>query len=115
MSALPPFEVRRPKGKPGPLVFASPHSGRIYPAAMMDASALDAATIRRSEDAFVDELIEKAPQHGATLLLARLAREVPLVRYFKLEVPGTAAKLRALIEAGGDAIAGPRGDAGPPA
>ena len=74
MSALPPFEVRRPKGKPGPLVFASPHSGRIYPAAMMDASALDAATIRRSEDAFVDELIEKAPQHGATLLLARLAR-----------------------------------------
>ena len=39
--------------------------------------------------------------------LARLAREVPLVRYFKIEVPGTAAKLRALIEAGGDAIAGP--------
>ena len=74
MSALPPFEVRRPKGKPGPLVFASPHSGRIYPAAMMDASALDAATIRRSEDAFVDELIERAPDHGATLLLARLAR-----------------------------------------
>ena len=74
MSALPPFEVRRPKGKPGPLVFASPHSGRIYTAAMMDASALDAATIRRSEDAFVDELIERAPGHGATLLLARLAR-----------------------------------------
>ena len=74
MSALPPFEVRRPTGQPGPLVFASPHSGRIYPAAMMDASALDAATIRRSEDAFVDELIEHAPDHGATLLLARLAR-----------------------------------------
>ena len=74
MSALPPYEVRRPKGKAGPLVFASPHSGRIYPAAMMDASALDAATIRRSEDAFVDELIERAPDHGATLLLARLAR-----------------------------------------
>jgi 2-keto-3-deoxy-L-arabinonate dehydratase len=40
-------------------------------------------------------------------LLARLAREVPLVRYFKVEVPGAAAKLRALIEAGGEAIAGP--------
>jgi dihydrodipicolinate synthase/N-acetylneuraminate lyase len=40
-------------------------------------------------------------------LLARLAREVPLVRYFKIEVPGAAAKLRALIEAGGDAIGGP--------
>ena len=39
--------------------------------------------------------------------LARLAREVPLASYFKIEVPGTAAKLRALIAAGGDAIAGP--------
>ena len=39
--------------------------------------------------------------------LARLAREVPLVRYFKIEVPGAAAKLRALIAAGGAAIAGP--------
>jgi 4-hydroxy-tetrahydrodipicolinate synthase len=29
------------------------------------------------------------------------------VRYFKLEVPGTAAKLRALVEAGGAAIEGP--------
>ncbi len=39
--------------------------------------------------------------------LARLAREVPLVRYFKIEVPGSAAKLRSLIEAGGETIAGP--------
>ena len=29
------------------------------------------------------------------------------MRYFKIEVPGAAAKLRALIEAGGDAIVGP--------
>jgi 4-hydroxy-tetrahydrodipicolinate synthase len=40
-------------------------------------------------------------------LLVRLARAVPLVRYFKIEVAGTAAKLRSLIEAGGDAIDGP--------
>ena len=37
----------------------------------------------------------------------RLAHEVPAVRYFKIEMPGTAAKLRALIEAGGEAVAGP--------
>lgn len=73
MSALEPFEIRRP-ATASPLVFASPHSGRVYPAQMMDASALDAATIRRSEDAYVDELIEGAAAHGATLLLARLAR-----------------------------------------
>jgi len=39
--------------------------------------------------------------------LARLAREVPLVSYLKVEVPFAAAKLRALIEAGGEAIVGP--------
>ncbi|MBL8705505.1 MAG: dihydrodipicolinate synthase family protein, partial [Rhodospirillales bacterium] len=39
--------------------------------------------------------------------LARMAREIPTVRYFKIEMPGTAGKLRALIEAGGPAIEGP--------
>ncbi len=55
-------------------------------------------------------MIQDAPLSGVTLsvpFLARLAREVPLVRYFKIEVPGAATKLRALVEAGGDAIAGP--------
>ena len=32
---------------------------------------------------------------------------MPAVCYFKIEVPGAAAKLRSLIEAGGDAIVGP--------
>jgi len=55
-------------------------------------------------------MLQDAPLSGVNLsvpLLARLAREVPQVRYFKIEMPGTADKLRALIEAGGDAIAGP--------
>jgi len=76
MGATEPYEIRKAAGgaPASPLVFASPHSGRIYPAQMMDASALDAATIRRSEDAYVDELIAAAPEHGASVLLARLAR-----------------------------------------
>jgi len=76
MSPEPPFEIVRPEkgAAASPLIFASPHSGRVYPAEMMEASALDAEAIRRSEDAFVDELIGAAPKHGATLLLARLAR-----------------------------------------
>jgi len=71
-----PFVVARPPaGTPGgPLVFASPHSGRIYPAPMMDASHLDAAAIRRSEDAYVDRLIERGPAFGASTIAARLAR-----------------------------------------
>jgi N-formylglutamate amidohydrolase len=56
------------------LVFASPHSGRIYPAGLMAASCLDAETIRQSEDAHVDDLISGAPAHGVTLIAVRLAR-----------------------------------------
>jgi 4-hydroxy-tetrahydrodipicolinate synthase len=55
-------------------------------------------------------MVQDAPLSGVALsvpFLVRLAREVPLVRYFKIEVPGTAAKLRALIEAGGSSIEGP--------
>ena len=63
-----------------------------------------------AEAARIPLMIQDAPLSGVTLsvpFLARLAREVPLANYFKIEVPGTAAKLRALIAAGGDAIAGP--------
>ena len=59
---------------PTPLVFASPHSGRDYPDDMMAAAALDAQAIRRSEDAFVDDLIDAAPQLGVATLTARFAR-----------------------------------------
>ncbi len=55
-------------------------------------------------------MVQDAPLSGVNLsvaFLARLARDVPLVRYFKIEVPGAAGKLRSLIEAGGQAIAGP--------
>jgi N-formylglutamate amidohydrolase len=59
---------------PTPLVFASPHSGRCYPEDMMAAAALDAESIRRSEDALVDDLIEAGPDLGAALITARYAR-----------------------------------------
>jgi 2-keto-3-deoxy-L-arabinonate dehydratase len=55
-------------------------------------------------------MVQDAPLSGVQLsvpFLAQLAREVPSVRYFKIEVPGTAAKLRGLIDASGGAIDGP--------
>jgi dihydrodipicolinate synthase/N-acetylneuraminate lyase len=55
-------------------------------------------------------MVQDAPLSGVSLsvpTLARLAREVPQVSYFKVEVPGAAAKLRELIRAGGQSIAGP--------
>jgi 2-keto-3-deoxy-L-arabinonate dehydratase len=65
---------------------------------------------RVAEAAKIPIMVQDAPLSGVTLsvpFLARLAREVPLVRYFKIEVPQAAAKLRALIEAPGEAIEGP--------
>jgi dihydrodipicolinate synthase/N-acetylneuraminate lyase len=65
---------------------------------------------RVAEAGGVPIMVQDAPLSGVALsvaFLARLAREVPQVRYFKVEVPNAAAKLRALIEAGGESIAGP--------
>ena len=55
-------------------------------------------------------MVRDAPLSGVELsvgFLARLAREIAGVAYFKIETPQAAAKLRALIRAGGDAIEGP--------
>lgn len=72
-------------------------------------SAVAAAAVASNGTA-VPLMVQDAPLSGVTLsvpLLTRLALEVPQVRYFKIEVPSAAAKLRALIEAGGKSIAGP--------
>jgi N-formylglutamate amidohydrolase len=74
ISAAPFCLLRPPAGAESPLIFASPHSGRIYPAQMMAASVLDDDQIRSSEDAHVDALIEGAPALGASVLLNRFAR-----------------------------------------
>ncbi|MBF0248755.1 MAG: N-formylglutamate amidohydrolase [Alphaproteobacteria bacterium] len=69
-----PFDVIHPLARTAPVVFASPHSGRDYPASFVGASRLDPVALRRSEDAFVDELYETAPHHGAPLLRAHFPR-----------------------------------------
>ncbi len=55
-------------------------------------------------------MVQDAPLSGVTLpvpFLVRMAREIAEVKLFKIETPQAAAKLRALIAAGGDAIEGP--------
>jgi len=55
-------------------------------------------------------MVQDAPLSGVALsvpFLASLAREIPKISYFKIEVPGSAAKLRALTELGAEAILGP--------
>jgi N-formylglutamate amidohydrolase len=55
-------------------VLASPHSGRHYPPAFVEASRLDRLSLRRSEDGFVDEIFAEAPELGAPLLRANFPR-----------------------------------------
>jgi N-formylglutamate deformylase len=69
-----PYSVAEPAVRSAPFVFASPHSGRIYPPAFLATSRLDALVLRRSEDAFVDELFAAAPGQGAVLLMAHFPR-----------------------------------------
>ena len=70
----PPFDVYEPAGVLHPVVLNSPHSGAQYPSGFLAVSRLDALTLRRSEDAFVDELFFQAALHGAPLLRARFPR-----------------------------------------
>lgn len=55
-----------------PLILDSPHSGHAYPADFNHAPPR--ALLRRAEDAFVDDLFESAPRHGAVFLKALFPR-----------------------------------------
>jgi 2-keto-3-deoxy-L-arabinonate dehydratase len=80
------------------------------------------ATIRAAEPAIFDFcralsdaigipiMIQDAPVSGTALsaaFLARMAKEIEHVSYFKIEVPGAANKLREMIRLGGEAVVGP--------
>lgn len=68
------FHLHRPDVASSCVVFASPHSGRDYPATFLDTTVLDERAIRSSEDAFVDLLFDCAPGFGAPLLTAGAPR-----------------------------------------
>jgi N-formylglutamate deformylase len=69
-----PMEIARPALHTAPFIFASPHSGRLYPASFVAQSRLSATSLRRSEDAYVEELFEGAVALGAPLIAARFPR-----------------------------------------
>ena len=69
-----PFRALLPERPFAPVVFTSPHSGRAYTADLMNGVRLSALNLRRSEDSFVDELFDAAPEHGAPLLAADFPR-----------------------------------------
>jgi N-formylglutamate amidohydrolase len=70
----PAFVSHEPDSLLLPLVFSSPHSGRYYPSDLIEASRLSPERLRRSEDAYVEELFAGVVKLGAPLLAARFPR-----------------------------------------
>ena len=57
-----------------PVVVASPHSGRDYPADFLARTRLTLAQLRRGEDAYVDGLLDGVAASGVPRLAARYGR-----------------------------------------
>ncbi len=69
-----PFSLSIPQKPDSAVVFASPHSGRLFPELSHPALILDEFALRSSEDAFVEQLYASAPMQGAPLIAARISR-----------------------------------------
>lgn len=69
-----PYRLVRPSLQRVPFVVASPHSGRTYPKSFLAQSRLSFEALRRSEDAFVEELFAPAVEFGAPLIAATFPR-----------------------------------------
>ena len=70
----PAYRIDAPSPQVLPLVLSSPHSGRNYPADFLRASRLDGASLRKSEDCFVDEIFKGATARGVPLISALFPR-----------------------------------------
>jgi len=68
------FHTSLPRRDESCVVFASPHSGSNYPADLMAKTVLSDHMVRSSEDAFVDQLFDCAPEFGARFIKAALPR-----------------------------------------
>ncbi len=88
------------------IMLMPPYHGAALKAALPQAREQFA----RAAEVGLPIMVQDAPLSGVDLpvpFLAQLAREIPGLAYFKIETPQAAAKLRALIAEGGEAIEGP--------
>jgi len=69
------------------VIFASPHSGSIYPPDLLARVKLSAHQLRRNEDIFVDDLFRSAVAAGAPFLYASFPRVVVDVNRAENELP----------------------------
>ncbi len=57
-----------------PIIYSSPHSGRIYETEFLDQASLKLKEIRVSEDFYVDQLLQAVTENGGVLLEACFPR-----------------------------------------
>ncbi|MBF9030661.1 N-formylglutamate amidohydrolase [Rhodobacterales bacterium HKCCE3408] len=70
----PAYRLAMPEDVTTPVIVSSPHSGRYYSWSFMRRTVLDERGVRSSEDAFMDRLVDRAPELGAPLLVAEYPR-----------------------------------------
>ena len=70
----PAVKVNKPNYWRSGVIFASPHSGHLYPKAFISRSSLHEQALRRNEDAFIAELFAPVVDMGAPLLAAQFPR-----------------------------------------
>ena len=69
-------ELTHPRTPPSPVLVEVPHSGlQVPPEVESEIDATPLAMLRDS-DIYVDQLYQRAPEHGATLLVSRVSRYV---------------------------------------
>lgn len=68
------YHLIHPERRTTAVVFASPHSGREYSWSFLRRTRLNEHSVRSSEDAFVDQLFDCAPQMGAPFIKAGAPR-----------------------------------------
>src|ERR1700755_1479860 len=64
----PAFAIDEPVSVMSPVVFASPHSGRLYPPGFLDSCSAAMLDLRRIEDPYVDRLLSEVHQFGAPVI-----------------------------------------------
>jgi N-formylglutamate amidohydrolase len=68
------FSIDEPVSIVSPAVFASPHSGRLYPKGFLETCAASTLDLRRIEDAYVDRLLTDVHESGSPVICGLVAR-----------------------------------------
>jgi N-formylglutamate deformylase len=84
------FSVREPQGRETPLVVEIPHAGVMVDPESLATLAAPARSIGQDADLYVDDLYARAPELGATVIVAHVSRYVCDLNRAENDVDGLA-------------------------